>query len=767
MKDLIGKVGYFVENHVEKLVLVIVGLVCAVLFFKWVILSPAVVEVNRKTYGAGRVDKVILEQAKELERNLSSGGGEGQKTPPYKSVLNGPIDANNPVVAGLFDKPLPQGFMGLFRSPLSSLTSGAPVRPPGHTLASSLRRYKLPPRIGDVTEVAAGYMRAAAWVPLEQLTPERNYDKVEVEANDVDLVTVEAKFDTVQLYRQFRAHFAGEEVARAEWRDPCLADPVFAAVQLQRRELLSGSAWSEWQAVPRSRAESYGDLFTVAERIEDLPPGGLEIRMMQFKPENVRMDLLQPQPYQIASSEDDWFPPSFYGKFKTLQKTVEMEEKRDEKEKDRNQQQGRDDGRIRPGGRAGGVGGGQTGPGGRYRNSTTGGGMGDSTYGGAGGTGRRRGGQSQQDGLYGGAGYGTDPSGRRRGGTAQQKGRGRNQTDETGMYGDMYGPYGMGGEMGKASTNEVYNEFALSMINYRTKLDELEKPLLFWAFDDTVQPGGTYQYRIRLGVFNPVAGTNQLADQDAAKKNQAILWSEFSDVTKPVEVRPRMYFFAKEMQEAKKSATVEVARYCLGYWRSEDFEVKPGEVIGRETKPKVEEKKRPLGMGVGMGMGPRITDQLYGSGPYGMPPGAGGPPMPGYGPGNQDKANQPELIDFRTGKVLVDLLQVSDWAEAPNLHPRMYHEMLYTGDGRSIEHMPVSTTNWSKDLLGAYQYVKAEVRKEQQPFRQFKKGGIRGRVMPGMMGGYEGMEGGLYQDMPMMMGPGGPGGVRPGGPTRR
>lgn len=222
-------------------------------------------------------------------------------------------------------------------------------------------------------------------------------------------------------------------------------------------------------------------------------------------------------------------------------------------------------------------------------------------YGGAGGTRDRRGrgGQAQQDAAYGpGAG---DQTTRKRGAS---KARTRN-ADEAGMYGEtMYGP---GGDMtGKTTTNEVYYDFAQTLINYRTKLDESEKPLLFWAFDDTAQPGHTYQYRIRLGVFNPVAGTNQLAEQSADKKDQVILWSEFSGITKPVEVRERMYFFAKDVQEAKKSTTVEVARYMLGYWRSADFDVKPGEAIGKEmAPPKVEEKKRLPGQG------PRITDPAY------------------------------------------------------------------------------------------------------------------------------------------------------------
>ena len=48
------------------------------------------------------------------------------------------------------------------------------------------------------------------------------------------------------------------------------------------------------------------------------------------------------------------------------------------------------------------------------------------------------------------------------------------------------------------------------------------------------------------------------------------------------------------------------------------------------------------------------------------------------------------MVDYTTGKVLVDLVEVNDWGDAPNLRPRMYHDMLYTSDGTSIEHMPVS-----------------------------------------------------------------------------
>ena len=172
------------------------------------------------------------------------------------------------------------------------------------------------------------------------------------------------------------------------------------------------------------------------------------------------------------------------------------------------------------------------------------------------------------------------------------------------MYSDMY----MMTETDtrrQPSTDEVYNKFADVLINYNTELSKLDEPVLFWVFDDTTEPGKTYQYRVRLGVFNPVAGTDRLAASDADKKNQVILWSEFSSVTRPVIIPRMLYLFAKDVQEQTKTAVVEVARYTLGYWRSEDFKVKPGEVIGKEIEPKVEEKKLPY-----MASG-RITDSLY------------------------------------------------------------------------------------------------------------------------------------------------------------
>ena len=314
--------------------------------------------------------------------------------------------------------------------------------------------------------------------------------------------------------------------------------------------------------------------------------------------------------------------------------------------------------------------------------------------------------------------------------------------------GDMYG---MPGEMGmrrKSSTNEVYFDFYPEMITYREDLSKRTKPLLVWVFDDTVAPGKTYQYRVRLGVFNPVAGTGQVVDRDADKKDRVILWSPYSEVTKPVEIQQRTYLFAREVQDKTNTATVEVARYAFGYWRPGKFQVKPGETIGKEMEPKKERKdkraKDRARMAAGypgmMGGSDRITG-LPGIPPMG--PGA----MPGMGvPTSPDQQNVPKTVNYRTGKVLVDLVQVNDWVNAPNLRPRCIMTCSTPATGHSLEHMPVSAANWPKGVAAAYQYIQTEKRKEPQPFRAFNKGGIRGRGRGGR-GGMEGYDEGMYDEM--------------------
>ncbi|MHC4518588.1 MAG: hypothetical protein ACYTAS_08375 [Planctomycetota bacterium] len=747
MQELLGKIGRFCESHVEKLVLVVVCLVCAYLFFTRVIFSPYVVEYDGKTFSPGQIDKYIEAKAQDLQNPSVANSGGGQER-AYTSKVTGPIDPNHPIVADVFlGRPKPQSFTELLNSPLAFMASNVVPDLVEPQRDRERPRYRLP-RVGPVTDVGINHIRAAAWMPLAELTPETTYDSVEVEPNDIDLVTVEAKFDTAELYRQFRAYFNGTEVERQAWRDPCLAEPTFAAVQLQRQRRLDDGRWSDWSEVPRSRVEANRELFSVIERVEDLPPGGLKIRLMHFDNDVITMSLLQPESYQIASAEEEWFPPSFYDKFKDLQRKVEAEERKKEREE---AQRSRPDttGRRRDTTRSGTTGGTTGGQRGRRRDTAGGMGMGGAAYGGGQDMTRTRGGRGRSR-----PGQMMDPT--MPGGATQRRGRTRRSPMDQG-YGDMGAAYG--GMMPDAgmrlapSTDEAYFEFSQAMINYTTDLSKEKEPVLFWALDDTAEPGGTYRYRIRLGVFNPVAGTDKLDDRDMDKKDQVILWSDFSTITDAVAIPKRLYFFAKDVQEKTKTATVEVARFALGYWRTEDFRVQPGEVIGEEKEPEPEEERDRRSARLAGG---RITGAPMGRDMM-MQPGYGayGPGAGMYGPGAgmyqtptpQDET-MPDIIDYRTHTVLVDLVTVNDWG--PNLQPRMYHDMLYTADGVNIEHMPVNTRNWPRNLLEAYQDIAAKKRRDPEPFRDFSKGGMRGRRGPGG-GGMDPMNpygGEMMYDMP-------------------
>ncbi len=77
----------------------------------------------------------------------------------------------------------------------------------------------------------------------------------------------------------------------------------------------------------------------------------------------------------------------------------------------------------------------------------------------------------------------------------------------------------------------------------KTKLDKMRELLVFWAHDDTVVPGQSYQNRIRLGVFNPIAGRDWFREDQKHFKEEPILWSKYSDVSETVNVPLMMHFF--------------------------------------------------------------------------------------------------------------------------------------------------------------------------------------------------------------------------------
>jgi len=653
------KGGNFFEGHIEKIVWAIVGLVCFWLLITRVLFSPNYVSYDNKKFSPGDIDPYISKQAELLEYSLNRKPEPGDE---YDRIIG--------------------KFIAKVDSAIDIDVSLSPPQPPYILSKVSDNRKYCIPLIGEVNGVAIEHIRAAAYVPTEKIDEENTYDKAKHKADDIDFVTVESKLDVARLAEDFYESFADDDI-QEEWRDPCLAKPVFAAVQLQKQELLTDGSWSAWQMVPRTKIDHRSRMFEVIEEVKKLPPGGMEVRLIQFDESQARMDLLQPEAYRIASAKEEWFPPSLHKKFVKVQGEIEAQEMREAREAERKKREEearakREEARTRRE---------EARPGQRGRPSTT------RARPGGRGTGGASGIMGQLFGSI--SPPGRSPAGR----SSSDSSARRRELEERRKENERLG--GSREVPGKTSIDDIYKELDEISITEKTDLVKMRE-LVFWAHDDTVEPEKSYRYRIRLGVFNPIAGTNQFDEECKSLKNNAILWSEFSDVTETVEIPGRLCFFCRDKHEADKTMTVTVCRYVLGYWYSKDFTVKQGEVIGKVAEPEVaqDEKKK--------------------------------------------DATVPETIDYATGAILVDVIPVSDWSGATFLRPRHYFDMLYSFDGTNIEHMPSKPEYWAKELQIQFNEIRKSEKEPKEPLRGWssRPSRVGRRIIPeGKPGEFKGPRG--------------------------
>jgi len=616
--QMIERIVNFLEKHAEKLVWAAVGLLGVWLLFTRVVISPNCVVYDNKKFEPGEIDKYVYKQSEVLRERL---GRKPVADKKYESQF--------------------EDFYAKFISPVDGIGANLKWPLPYYSTVDPRTRgiYHLP-EVGEVNNVKVEHIRAVAYMPTTPVDEENPYERVEHEPNDLDLVTVEAKFNVSDLYKKFYESFAGYNVKK-EWRDPCLARPVFGAVDLERQEQLPDGSWSDWKIVPRIGIDYRKKLFAIIEDIENLPPGGMKVRLLRLNNWEVQKDLLQPDAYQIASAEEEWFPPTLHEGFIAQQRDKQMEEKRKAKEMEKKQRESEKQ---------------------RTRSARGGG---------------SRFGLGMMEGDFGEFGGGGSRTSAR---TALR----RQQEKERELK-------------KKAAKPEVdyYEELKKLQITKDTDFSKMKEPLTFWAHDDTVEPGKTYRYRIRLGVLNPIAGTGQVSKEENSFDNKAILWSDFSKVTEPVEIPARLYAFPIEAQKSPPTVTVQVSRYKLGYWYSKKFTVGLGEVIGKavEYEPPADQK---------------------------------------------EDITVPETIDYGTGTLLVDLVTIHDydWVASNELGAREYSEMLYTHDGTDIEHLAVKPRFWPSNLVAKFYDIKRAEKEEKQPLRSW--GGRAGRRR--------------------MMGPAGPGG---------
>lgn len=653
--------GQFIEQHAEKLVLGVSGVLCLWLLFMFVIGSSSSVEIKGRKYGPGDVDRYIKSQADLLAQKIAE-----------------------PAIDRLY--PADQA-MKLFSSRMACTidsVSDFTIMVPGKSdkVIAEDRLYAVPV-IGAVDNVVAEVIRGAAHIPVDEVGMGNPYSKALTKIGDLDLVTVEATFDIAGLYRSFKQSFSMGRGLKSEWRDEELAIPVFANAQLQRRRQLENGGWGEWEVVARPKIDQYRSKMDIPETVADIK---YDVSMLkaQFKSSEFQNNILQPEAYDFASSNASWLCPSFHKEYVSL---VEAEKKKtliEERDKARDSgTQSRQ----------------QMGRGGADRRSPTRQPQTNTTRGRRGGTDSGRGavrGGREMEGYGGEGGYfdeGVDP---------------RRRPERT--------------------VDDVVEDNRKILVDDSAPLEEMRELLYFWAHDDTVAPGNTYQYRIRLGVFNPIAGKNWFSKQDESYNGQVLLWSDFSEVTEDVVIAPMVQFFPTSIaKDDDKAVNIQVSKYYLGNWRLENFDVRPGEMIGKEVdfKPKTSRDNR----------------EEYGRGDYGRGD------YEGYGGGVANTI--PEKIDFATGAMLVDVVRTDQWVGAGSLTRANVADVLYTSDGIKMDHLPVKRNYWTGVMKADHAQIEkaaAEVI-EISPSRSqggLLKSGVKGSRMRapagrGVMGPGDGM----------------------------
>ncbi|MFA5864182.1 MAG: hypothetical protein WC975_05785 [Phycisphaerae bacterium] len=106
-----------------------------------------------------------------------------------------------------------------------------------------------------------------------------------------------------------------------------------------------------------------------------------------------------------------------------------------------------------------------------------------------------------------------------------------------------------------------------------------QKTLTVWVHDLTATPGKTYKYRMRVVMFNPLAGYTPILKKP---ENTLLVGIEgsWSESSVPVTVERENYFFLSNVSNGAKSVTVTIYKWNAGYIYKENFEVKPGQSIG-------------------------------------------------------------------------------------------------------------------------------------------------------------------------------------------
>ena len=464
------------------------------------------------------------------------------------------------------------------------------------------------PKIGQLGKpVLVGVVSGVADIPVGPTMDSG------AEPGDVDLVTVQCTFNPSIIFTEMQASFANEAD---------LQNPVFAAVELQRQEMNEDGTWPDdaWLTVKRIKVDHYGDILDV-EQMKSKPVSEAESLRAQLTTAAITIDVLQPDGYAFRSHPDRWLPPELEEKRQKLKAKTTMPGSSPESTTAPSPTSIRPPRTTRPG-------------------ST--------------------GGLSTE----GEAGTGRSP----KPGTAPKPQPTNPKPQPTNPPKPGPGGFGTPGTAIGDSSGQLTPEIELDALRKAiSNMDKKQQQATFWAHDDTVQPGKTYRYRMRLGLLNPIAGRGR-STTDPTLADKLLFWSDFSAVTQPVEISARMYIFATKYSETNGAVTIEVVKYQMARWEKKSYDVKPGEVIGHLEKM------------------PPAVDSTGNS-----------IPLPD--------------VDFTTGMIVVDVETITEYRPGAT-SPLTYQQVFYKGQDNVIRYLAVKMSTWPKNLRKKFTDIEAVMKNQ-------------------------------------------------------
>lgn len=604
------KKGSFVDQYLDKIILGAVGLIGLVLLWFYVISGPYSHSVGSTRYSPSEIDEQNRQAAEQIREKLDGGAQRKlyalNRATEYDKILNCSISPQVPLVAQI---PLPSK---------------------GLDVAGTEDRLYTMPALPVVANAQGGVVRNVVRKPTQDVTMEMPYAMTAYEPADMDIVSISATIDVQALYQNFQKSFMGPRL-KPQWKDPVLAEPVFARVELQRRVQMEDGSWGDWQAVPQAKILTYRalqDRLPATNEESDSTVAGRFVG--QFRSEDIQIEILQPICYDfLTASTIKWLPPEYQKQYDELIKKQQMEERRRRQEE-----------RARMANPRGAMATPQP-PTTPTRPSRT----------------TRRGGAGGDTGMI-------DP-----------------------MMGGMAMPSPVAPVKQEKKPEDIAKEADKVKLVKPLKISTIRDPLLVWAHDDTAAPGYTYEYRIRYGVFNPIVGKNWFAPDSKAFQNQVVLWSDFASAADVIEIPKMLHVFPQK--KLADGVTVEICKYYLGQWRSQEFTIRPGQLIGKEMEWKPSPAEAALGGEMGM-MDPMMVDPMM--------MGTGGAPA------------GPTMVNYSTFWTLVDVVDSVDWLY-PAMRKRDYPRMIYVDKAGQVQILPAARAGWTRQMSKDYLAVQEAMKK--------------------------------------------------------